>query len=60
MEADPTLLHSDEARQIMITWMVWGAEAFESGDQCDRAVDDPESQPGVKLARLLVGHAGHP
>ncbi|HEU4539666.1 MAG TPA: hypothetical protein VFR23_00940 [Jiangellaceae bacterium] len=58
LEANPSLL-GDEARQILAEWMGWSADAFESGDQARRAIDDPEIQPGVKLARLLVGHAGH-
>ncbi|HEU4541760.1 MAG TPA: hypothetical protein VFR23_11600 [Jiangellaceae bacterium] len=60
LEADPTLLHSEEARQIMITWMVWGIEGIESGDLTRRALNDPEGQPGIRMARLLVGHARHP
>lgn len=55
LEADPTLLHSDEAHGIVVEWLAWSAEAVESGEWFSRRVyDNPDAAPGIKLACLLA------
>lgn len=62
LEREPSLVHGDEFRSILIEWFTWGAEDFEAGTWTDnrRLAENPEAAPGIKMARLLVGHAGHP
>lgn len=54
LEREPSLVHGDEFRLLLIEWLLLSAEGFETGDLTRRAIEDPDGTPGVRMARLLV------